>query len=125
MGQRHLVAISLLWVGFLVVTSGGWVKDARDYVAQVTGGNANAAQPPLTDEQKQTIFKFVGGYAALWLILTAGTESDTTADAAGALAFAIALGATYLYFPKVVEGLGFAGASGAYKGDTTGTTHGH
>lgn len=60
-------------------------------------------------DEKAVIAKFIIGYAGLWLILTAGTESDTTADAAAALAVAVAFTATFMYLPKAVANLGLAG----------------
>ena len=57
-------------------------------------------------DEKAVIAKFVIGYAALWLILTAGTETNTTADVAAALALTVALAATFLYLPKAMQNLG-------------------
>lgn len=40
MNQRHIVAISLLWVGVLVMLSRSWLGDAKDYVFKITGKTA-------------------------------------------------------------------------------------
>ena len=66
-------------------------------------------QPPggtLDPQEKQVIVKFLVGYAVLWIVLTAGAENSTTADAAAALAVSIAFGATVLYFASAAQNLG-------------------
>jgi hypothetical protein len=66
-------------------------------------------QPPsggLPPAEKQVVVQFLVGYALLWIVLTAGAENDTTADAAAALAVSIAFAATLLYFASAAQNLG-------------------
>ena len=79
-------------------------------VTGATAGPVSGLMPGSVDQdEKAVIGKFLIGYAALWVVLTAGTELDSTADAAAALAVAIAITATFLYLPKVTQNLGLGG----------------
>ncbi len=76
-------------------------------------------QPPggtIDPQEKQVIVKFAVGYAVLWIVLTAGAENDSTADAAAALAVSIAFAATLLYFASAASNLGILGVPSAQKG---------
>ena len=75
-------------------------------MANTTGPVEGLIPHTVDADETAVIFKFAVGYAALWLILTAMTESDTTADVGGALAVTIAIGASFLYLPKAVSNLG-------------------
>lgn len=73
------------------------------------GGGPNKATlaAPIAADDKATAFKFVAGYAALWVILTLGADIASTADAAAALAVAVALTASVMYIPQAATNLGF------------------
>ena len=75
-------------------------------MANTTGPVPGLIPQTVDASETAVIFKFAIGYAGLWLILTAATESDVTADAGAALAVAIALTASFLYLPKAVSNLG-------------------
>jgi hypothetical protein len=58
--------------------------------------------------ERPIVLEFIVGYAALWVVFTAMTESKTTSGLAAALAVAAATGSTFLYLAKALENLNLA-----------------
>lgn len=59
-------------------------------------------------DEGTTKVKFLVGYAALWVVLTAMADNKDSAPLAGAFAVSIAFAATVMFLPEAVANLGLA-----------------
>ena len=93
----------------------------RGATTSSTGSLPALTKPTTTPgAERPIVLEFIVGYAALWVVLTAMTESKTSSGFAAALAVSIATGSTVLYLAKALENLNLVGpgSMSAQKGGT-------
>lgn len=78
---------------------------SRGAVTSSTGQVPALTKTPKPAAETPVVVQFLVGYAALWVILTLGTESKNTSGLAAAFAVAIATGSTVLYLSSALANL--------------------